>query len=47
MLDKINGLFRTDPDMPVRRIRNDDCMYPGAVKSTDEWHDWIPGMPKI
>ncbi len=45
LLDKIDGAFRTDPDMPFRRIRNFDCMYPGAVKSTDEWHTWIPGMP--
>ncbi len=45
MLDKIDGTFRTDPDMPMRHIRNYDCMYPGAVKSTDVWHDWTPGMP--
>ncbi len=45
MLDKIDGAFRTDSDMPIRRIRNFDCMYPGAVKSADEWHTWVPGMP--
>ena len=45
MLDKIDGTFRTDADMPMRRIRNYDCMYPGAVKSTDAWHDSVPGMP--
>jgi hypothetical protein len=45
MLDKIDGAFRTDADMPMRRIRNFDCMYPGAVKSTDAWHDRVPGMP--
>jgi hypothetical protein len=45
VLDKIDGMFRLDPDMPMRKIRNYDCMYPRAVKSTDEWHNWIPGMP--
>jgi hypothetical protein len=45
VLDKIDGVFRSDSDMPMRRIRNYDCMYPGAVKSTDEWHIWVPGMP--
>jgi hypothetical protein len=46
MLDKIDATsFRTDPDMPMRRIRNYDCMYPGAVKSLDAWHDSVPGMP--
>jgi hypothetical protein len=45
MLDKINGLFRTDSDMPMRKIRNYDCLYPGTVKSTDVWHDRVPGMP--
>jgi len=45
MLDKIDGAFRTDPDMPMRKIRNYDCMYPGAVKSLDAWHDSVPGMP--
>jgi hypothetical protein len=45
MLDKIDGAFRTDPDMPIRRIRNFDCMYPGAHKSNDMWHDRVPGMP--
>jgi hypothetical protein len=46
MLDEIDAShFRTDSDMPMRRIRNYDCMYPGAVKSTDAWHDSIPGMP--
>jgi hypothetical protein len=47
MLDKIDGAFRTDADMPMRRIRNFDCMYPGAVKSTDAWHDRVPGMPVL
>jgi hypothetical protein len=45
MLDKINATIRTDSDMPLRRIRNYDCMYPGTVKSTDVWHDRVPGMP--
>jgi hypothetical protein len=45
MLDKIDGTFRTDSDMPMRRIRNYDCLYPGCSKSTDAWHDSIPGMP--
>jgi hypothetical protein len=45
MLDKIDGAFRSSGDMPQRRIRNYDCMYPGAVKSTDAWHDSVPGMP--
>jgi hypothetical protein len=46
MLDKIDGTFRTDSDMPMRRIRNYDCMYPGAVKSADMWHTRVPGMPE-
>jgi hypothetical protein len=46
MLDKIDPAgMRTDSDMPLRRIRNYDCMYPGAVKSLDAWHDSVPGMP--
>jgi len=45
MLDKIDGAFRTNSDMPTRRIRNYDCMYPGAVKAVDAWHDSVPGMP--
>ncbi len=45
MLDKIDGAFRTDADMPTRRIRNYDCMYPGAVKAVDIWHDRVSGMP--
>ncbi len=45
MLDKIVGVFRTDSDMPMRRVRNYDCMYPGAIKSDDMWHSRIPGMP--
>jgi hypothetical protein len=45
MLDKIDGTFRTDADMPMRRIRNYDCMYPGTVKAVDAWHDSVPGMP--
>jgi hypothetical protein len=45
MLDKIDGGFRTDSDMPMRKIRNYDCMYPGAVKAIDAWHDSVPGMP--
>jgi hypothetical protein len=46
MLDKIDASsFRTDSDMPMRRIRNYDCMYPGAIKSADAWHDSVPGMP--
>jgi hypothetical protein len=45
VLDKIDGTFRLDADMPMRKIRNYDCMYPGAVKSTDVWHDRVPGMP--
>ena len=45
VLDKIVGTFRLDPDMPMRRMRNYDCMYPGAVKSTDAWHARVPGIP--
>jgi hypothetical protein len=45
MLDKIDGPLRTDSDMPMRRIRNYDCMYPGAVRTTDAWNDSVPGVP--
>ncbi len=44
MLDKITGPFRTDIDMPLRRVRNYDCFL-SASKSNDAWHDSIPGMP--
>jgi hypothetical protein len=45
MLDKIDGALRTDSDMPMRRIRNYDCMYPGAVKTADAWNDSFPDLP--
>jgi hypothetical protein len=45
MLDKISGQLRSSPDMPLRRIRNYDCMYPGAVISSDIWNTIVPGMP--
>ncbi len=45
MLDKIDGALRTDADMPMRRLRNYDCLYPGTFKAISAWHDSVPGMP--
>ena len=47
MLDKIDGSIRSDSDMPLRKVRNYDCMYPGCVKAIDAWHDSVPGMPSV
>jgi hypothetical protein len=44
MLDKIVGTLRRDEDMPTRRVRNYACMI-YATKSTDAYHDSIPGFP--
>ena len=44
MLDKIVGTLRSETDMPTRRVRNYDCMQ-YALKSTDAWHDSLPGFP--
>jgi hypothetical protein len=44
MLDKIVGGLRTEQDMPTRRVRNYDCMI-RATRTTDAYHDSIPGFP--
>jgi hypothetical protein len=44
MLDKIVGGLRTEQDMPTRRVRNYDCMI-HATRTTDAYHDSIPGFP--
>jgi hypothetical protein len=45
MIDKIVGTFRADADLPQRKVRNFDCVYPGMNLSTDSWRDSVPGMP--
>jgi hypothetical protein len=45
MLDKVLGQIRTTAGMPMRRVRNYDCMYPGANLSSDVWNTNVPGMP--
>jgi hypothetical protein len=45
MIDKVVGMLRDDPDMPWRRVRNYDCMYPYALNLHDAWNDSVPGMP--
>jgi hypothetical protein len=45
MLDKIVGAIRTTTGMPLRRVRNYDCMFPGARLSSDVWNTTVPGMP--
>ncbi|MGD1048961.1 MAG: hypothetical protein ABR899_09480, partial [Candidatus Krumholzibacteriaceae bacterium] len=45
MLDKIVGTFRADADLPMRQVRNFDCIFPGMLNSHDAWNDSVPGMP--
>ncbi len=45
MLDKILGTIRTDEGMPPRKVKNFDCMANG-YRTTDAWHDSIPGFPE-
>jgi hypothetical protein len=45
MLDKIVGTFRADADLPLRQVRNYDCIYPGMLNAHDAWNDSLPGMP--
>jgi hypothetical protein len=44
MIDKVVGTFRSDADMPMRRVRNYDCMS-YAVKADDPVTQALVGLP--
>jgi hypothetical protein len=44
VIDKIVGTFRSDPDMPLRTVRNYDCLA-SARKSNDVVAGTLPGLP--